>query len=284
MRILVTGARGQLGQELQHLPKTEGADYLFTDIETLDITNFGAVEQFVAEHKIEVIINCAAYTDVGRSEQECDKAEQINVRAVESLSSIAKENDITLVHISTDYVFGGDSNTPYTETAPTAPTSVYGCTKRDGEEVILRSGCKYLIIRTSWLYSSYGDNFVKKILRLSQERDKITVVYDQVGTPTYAGDLALVIKMIVESEALNKQGVYHFSNEGAISWYDFAKAIIELSGGKCNVIPCKSTDIESSVSRPAYSVLDKSKIKSVFGMSIPYWRDSLKECLAKING
>jgi len=284
MNILVTGAKGQLGQELQYLPQTEGADYLFTDIETLDITRFDAVERFVAEHKIEVIINCAAYTDVGRAEQECDKAEQINVRAVENLSTIAKNHDITLVHISTDYVFGGNSNKPYTEEMTTAPTNVYGRTKRDGEQAIIQSGCKYIIIRTSWLYSSYGENFVKKILRLSQEKDTINVVFDQVGTPTYAGDLALVIKMIAESELLNKQGIYHFSNEGAISWYDFAKAIVELSGGRCNVIPCKSTDIESLVSRPAYSVLDKSKIKATLGMSIPYWKDSLKECLYRING
>lgn len=285
MNILVTGAKGQLGQELQHLPQTDGANYFFTDVDNLDITNFDGVERFVAEHKINMVINCAAYTDVAKAEEESKKAELINVHAVANLSKVAKDNNITLVHISTDYVFGGNlANIPLREEDQISPLCVYGRTKRDGEQTILQSGCKHIIIRTSWLYSSYGNNFVKNILRLSQERDAINVVYDQVGTPTYARDLALVIKMIVESELINKQGVYHFSNEGAISWYDFAKAIVELSRGKSNIIPCKTEDFGSSVERPHYSVLDKTKIKQTLGMSIPYWRDSLKECLSKING
>lgn len=285
MNILVTGANGQLGQELQHLPQTDGANYFFTDVEDLDITNFDSVEKFVAENKIKVVINCAAYTNVTRAEEEQDKAELINVQAVANLAKVAQDNDITFVHISTDYVFGGNhTNTPLKEEDQTDPQCVYGRTKCNGEQAILQSGCKHIIIRTSWLYSSYGNNFVKNILRLSQERDAINVVYDQVGTPTYARDLALVIKMIVESELINKQGIYHFSNEGAISWYDFAKAIVELSGCKSNVIPCKTEDFGSSVERPHYSVLDKTKIKQTLGMSIPYWRDSLKECLSKING
>lgn len=285
MNILVTGAKGQLGQELQHLPQTDGVNYFFTDVEDLNITDFGCVEKFVGEHNINVVINCAAYTDVAKAEKENEKAEVINVLAVANLSKVAKNNDITLIHISTDYVFGGNhTSTPLKEEDTTNPQCVYGRTKRDGELAVLQSGCKHIIIRTSWLYSSYGNNFVKNILRLSQERDAINVVYDQVGTPTYARDLALVIKMIVESELIEKQGVYHFSNEGAISWYDFAKAIIELSGNKCNITPCKTEDFGNSVMRPHYSVLDKTKIKEALGMSIPYWKDSLKECLSKING
>lgn len=285
MNILVTGAKGQLGQELQHLPQTEGANYFFTDIEDLDITNFDCVERFVAEYKINVVINCAAYTDVAKAEEENEIAELINVQAVANLSKVAKDSNITLVHISTDYVFGGiHINTPLKEEDQTDPQCVYGRTKCEGEQAILQSGCKHIIIRTSWLYSSYGNNFVKNILRLSQEKDSISVVYDQVGTPTYARDLALVIKMIVESELIEKQGVYHFSNEGAISWYDFAKAIVEMSGNKCNITPCKTEYSGSSVMRPHYSVLDKTKIKQTLGMSIPYWKDSLKECLSEING
>lgn len=285
MNILVTGANGQLGRELQHLPQTDGANYFFTDVEDLNITDFDCVEKFVGEHKINVVINCAACTDVAKAEEESEKAELINVQAVANLSKVAKCNDITLVHISTDYVFGGNhTNTPLREEDTTNPLCVYGRTKRDGELAVLQSGCKHIIIRTSWLYSSYGNNFVKNILCLSHKKDAINVVYDQVGTPTYARDLALVIKMIVESELIDKQGIYHFSNEGAISWYDFAKAIVELSGNKCNITPCKTEYFGSSVMRPHYSVLDKTKIKQTLGMSIPYWKDSLKECLSEING
>ncbi|MBE6212187.1 MAG: dTDP-4-dehydrorhamnose reductase [Rikenellaceae bacterium] len=284
MNILVTGANGQLGQELRILPNTD-AIYFFTDVEELDITNKEDVRHFVDSNQIEVIINCAAYTDVNKAEEESAKAEQINTHAVANLANVAKKSGATLIHISTDYVFGNNSiNEPIKEDAATNPMGVYGRTKFDGEEEIIKSGCRYIIIRTAWLYSSYGKNFVKTILRLAQEKDSINVVYDQVGTPTYAGDLALVIKMIAESELRHIQGVYHFSNEGAISWYDFAQAIVELGGVKCNIIPCKTEDFGSTVERPHYSVLDKTKIKQTLGMSIPYWKDSLKECLSKING
>ena len=284
MNILVTGANGQLGQELRILPNTD-AIYFFTDVEELDITNKEDVRHFVDSNQIEVIINCAAYTDVNKAEEESDNAEQINTHAVANLANVAKKRGATLIHISTDYVFGNNSiNEPIKEDAATNPMGVYGRTKLDGEEEIIKSGCQYIIIRTAWLYSSYGKNFVKTILRLAQEKDSINVVYDQVGTPTYAGDLALVIKMIAESELRHIQGVYHFSNEGAISWYDFAQAIIELSGSKCEVIACRSEDLGISTIRPHYSVLDKSKLKQTLGLSIPYWKDSLKECLSKING
>lgn len=284
MRILVTGANGQLGQELRALPTTD-AIYYFTDIAELDITRADAVQHFVQEHSIEVIINCAAYTDVNRAEEEACKAERINAHAVANLATVAKNSDVTLIHISTDYVFGGNSiNMPISEAATTNPLGVYGGTKLRGEEAIIRSGCKYIILRTSWLYSSYGNNFVKTILRLAQEKESINVVYDQVGTPTYAGDLAVVIKMIAESELRHKHGIYHFSNEGAISWYDFAQAIVELSGCRCTINACRSEEFGTHVQRPHYSVLDKTKLKHTFGLSIPYWKDSLKECLSKING
>ncbi len=283
MNILVTGANGQLGQELRSLPKTD-ATYFFTDIEELDITQIEAVQHFVRENQINVIINCAAYTNVSKAEEEIDKAELINTQAVANLAQISKISNATLIHISTDYVFGGNCiNTPIKEDATTNPLGVYGRTKLMGEEEIIKSGCKYIIIRTAWLYSAYGSNFVKTILRLSKEKESLNVVYDQVGTPTYAGDLALVIKLMAESEFLQKQGIYHFSNEGAISWFDFAKAIIELSGSKCEINACNSDDFGDSVSRPNYSVLDKTKIKQTLGLGIPYWKDSLKVCLSKIN-
>lgn len=284
MNILVTGANGQLGQELRSLPKTD-ATYFFTDIEDLDITHIEAIQHFVSENQINVIINCVAYTNVSKAEEEIDKAELINTQAVANLAYVAKNNSATLIHISTDYVFGGNcNNIPVKEDAKTNPLGVYGRTKLMGEEKIINSGCKYIIIRTAWLYSSYGKNFVKTILRLSQEKESLNVVYDQIGTPTYAGDLALVIKMIAESEIRHKQGVYHFSNEGAISWFDFARAIVELSGSKCEIKACNSDEFGDSVSRPNYSVLDKTKIKQALGLSIPYWKDSLKVCLSKING
>lgn len=283
MNILVTGANGQLGQELRSLPKTD-ATYFFTDIEELDITQVEAIQYFVSKNQVDVIINCAAYTNVCKAEEEFDKAELINTQAVANLANVAKNNNAILVHISTDYVFGGNCvNTPIKEDADTNPLGVYGRTKLMGEEKIINSGCKYIIIRTAWLYSSYGNNFVKTILRLSQEKESLNVVYDQVGTPTYAGDLALIIKMIVESEIRHKQGIYHFSNEGAISWFDFAKAIVELSGSKCEINACSSDEFGDSVSRPNYSVLDKTKIKQTLGLNIPYWKDSLKVCLAKIK-
>lgn len=284
MNILVTGANGQLGQELRSLPKTD-ATYFFTDIEELDITQVEAVQHFVRENQIKVIINCAAYTNVSKAEEEIDKAELINTQAVANLANVAKESNATLIHISTDYVFGDNSiNTPIKEEAATNPLGVYGQTKLMGEKEIIKSGCKYIIIRTAWLYSAYGNNFVKTILRLSKEKESLNVVYDQVGTPTYAGDLALVIKMIAESDFRHKQGVYHFSNEGAISWYDFAQAIVELSESKCEINACSSDDFGDSVSRPNYSVLDKAKMKQTLGLSIPYWKDSLKVCLSKLNG
>lgn len=283
MNILVTGANGQMGQELQRLSKLGGANYIFTDIEMLDITKMHDVEEFIKGHNIDTIINCAAYTNVDRAEEESDIAERINGDAVRILADLAKQNDIKLIHISTDYVFGNNYNSPIVEDTPTTPLSVYGRTKAMGERAIMESGCRYVIIRTSWLYSAYGNNFVKRILELARKTNELKVVDDQIGSPTYAADLALVIKEIAENELNDIQGIYHYSSEGAISWYTFASAIVELSNAPCTVYPCSSQEYRTAAVRPPYSVLDKTKIKKELGIDIPFWKDSLAECLKKIE-
>lgn len=283
--ILITGANGQLGSEMRELGATSSNNYIYTDISELDITNRTAVELFVREHSINYIVNCAAYTNVDRAEEDREVAELINTTAVEYLALAAKAVDATLIHISTDYVFGGNmKNTPCNEELSTAPTSVYGLTKLHGEEAIQSVGCRHIIIRTAWLYSTYGNNFLKTILRLSAERTTLDVVYDQVGTPTYAADLAAAIFDIVEgNKALGNDGIYHFSNEGVCSWYDFAKEIARQAGNNtCVINPCRSYERPSKVARPAYSVLDKSKIKRVFGTSVPYWTEALTRCINKL--
>ena len=283
-KILVTGANGQLGREMRRLGEASPNTYIFTDLDELDIANDVAVEEFVANEKIDVIVNCAAYTNVERAEQEPLLAEQINAYAVGNLARAAAKHNATLFHISTDYVFGSEGNTPRTENMPTNPLGVYGHSKLQGEKAIAESGCKAIIIRTAWLYSEFGNNFLKTMLRLTSEREHINVVFDQVGTPTYAGDLALAIFSIIEGDMFtDKYGIYHFSNEGVCSWYDFAVEIARAVGNtECQITPCRSKDFPTKATRPSYSVLDKDKIKRTFGIEIPQWRESMFYCLKRL--
>ncbi|MDO5488321.1 MAG: dTDP-4-dehydrorhamnose reductase, partial [Rikenellaceae bacterium] len=283
-RILVTGANGQLGMEMRILGAVAPNEYIFTDVEELDITDKKAVEDFVCQNNIQIIVNCAAYTNVDRAEEDEATAERINAEAVRNLAEAAKRVDGTLFHISTDYVFGGEGNTPRTEDMPLDPQGAYGRTKLHGEQAIAEVGCKAIIIRTAWLYSEFGKNFLLTMLRLTKEKPAINVVFDQVGTPTYAGDLALTIFSIIEGDMYaGNEGVYHFSNEGVCSWYDFAQEIATAMGHKgCKISPCHSDEFPSKVKRPAYSVLDKSKIKRTFGVEIPHWRESMYYCLKRI--
>ena len=275
-KILVTGANGQLGSELRVLSVNSNHEFLFTDVAELDITNREAVDNYVSEHGAEIIVNCAAYTNVDKAEDDTEMADNINHLAVKNLAEVSAKYKLILIHISTDYVFDGSKNTPYLETDATAPLGVYGHTKLDGEKAVTDSGCDYLIIRTSWLYSSFGNNFVKTIRRLTAEKDSLKVVFDQVGTPTYAADLASAILEIIETgKYKSNSGIYHFSNEGVCSWYDFAIEIRNLSGNLCDIQPCHSDEFPSKVKRPNFSVLDKTKIKETFGLKIPYWKDSL---------
>lgn len=273
--ILVTGAKGQLGSEIQ-ANKDRKSNYIFTDADSLDITDKGAVQTFLMQNQIEVVVNCAAYTAVDKAEEEPEKAELINYTAVKHLAEACKERKATLIHISTDYVFGNTKQRPYRETDETAPLGVYGFSKLAGEEAIQQINPRHIILRTSWLYSlCFGANFVKTIERLSQERDEIKVVFDQVGTPTNAADLANFIVFLIESGKYeHKRELYHFSNEGVCSWYDFAVEIVRCIGSNCVVKPCLSKEFPSKVRRPSYSVLDKAKLKCDFDYLIPYWRDS----------
>ena len=284
-RILVTGANGQLGNAMRLLGATSRNEYRFTDVAELDITDEEAVRRAVCDGRIDVIVNCAAYTNVDRAEEDEAAADRINRLAVGNLARAAAAADATLIHVSTDYVFSGDANRPYDETCETHPLGVYGRTKLAGEAEVEHSGCKSLIIRTAWLYSEFGHNFLKTMLRLTAERDRLTVVFDQAGTPTYAGDLAQTIFDIVESGAYaGREGIYHFSNEGVCSWYDFAHAIAAEAGHtQCTIEPCHSSEYPSKVERPAYSVLDKSKIKATFGVRIPHWTESLKVCMKNLK-
>ncbi|MBO7290408.1 MAG: dTDP-4-dehydrorhamnose reductase [Bacteroidaceae bacterium] len=285
MNILVTGANGQLGSEMRRLGAVSPNNYIFTDVAELDITDAVAVAVFVKQYSIEAIVNCAAYTNVDKAESDEQTAELINATAVGNLAIAAKEAGATLFHVSTDYVFGLEGNTPRTEDMPTAPLGVYGRTKLDGEHAIKESGCKALILRTAWLYSEFGNNFLKTMMRLTAEREQLNVVFDQVGTPTYAGDLALAIFSIIEAGVYEgNEGVYHFSNEGACSWYDFAVEIAAAAGNtRCRINPCHSSEFPSPVTRPPYSVLDKTKIKDTFGIDIPHWRESMEYCIKRIK-
>ena len=289
MNILVTGANGQLGNEMRIVSKGSSDRYIFTDVEELDITNRDAVMKFVNDNDVKVVVNCAAYTNVDKAEDDEETAELLNAQSVEYLARACKDNDATLIHISTDYVFGGnDGNTPRTENEAVNPTGAYGRTKLHGEQAIEKVGCKHIIIRTAWLYSEFGNNFVKTMRRLTAEKDTLKVVFDQVGTPTYALDLAKVIMLFIEElknpnfKLQTPNSIYNFSNEGVISWYDFAKEICELSGNVCDIQPCHSDEFPSKVKRPSYSVLDKTKIKKTLNISIPYWKDSLKICVSKL--
>lgn len=286
MNILVTGANGQLGNEMRIVSRESADNYIFTDVAELDITDLEAVRCMVAEKNIKVIVNCAAYTNVDKAEEDVEFCELLNAKAVENLAVAMKEVDGLLVHVSTDYVFGGDPyNTPCTEDKKGTPTGVYGLSKLHGEQNIQRVGCHHLIIRTAWLYSEFGKNFVKTMLTLTATKPQLKVVFDQVGTPTYAYDLAAAIYNIVENRKYEgNDGVYHYSNEGVCSWYDFTKMIAEYAGNTaCDIQPCHSNEFPSKVVRPAYSVLDKTKIKTTFGLTVPYWTDSLKKCLATME-
>lgn len=318
MNILVTGANGQLGNEMRILAKNSKDKYIFTDVvdateesvamlkklaggdiytdtEHLDITDLDAIREIAKREEIDAIVNCAAYTNVDAAEDHYDLAELLNSRAPENLAIAMKEVDGLLIHISTDYVFGKEPyNTPCKEDQQGTPTGVYGLTKLHGEQAIQKVGCKHIIIRTAWLYSEFGKNFVKTMLNLTATKTQLKVVFDQVGTPTYAGDLAQAINTILsdyklflnpELSTLNyeKSGIYHFSNEGVCSWFDFTKKIAEYSGNTfCDIQPCRSVEFPSNVKRPAYSVLDKTKIKAIYDIRVPYWTDSLQKCIIKM--
>ena len=283
--ILITGSKGQLGSEIREL--AEKKDYLasdmqcyFTDRDTLDITDQNALEDFCNVNHIDIIINCAAYTAVDKAEKDTGNADKINHKAVKYLSEIAKERQIKLVHISTDYVFDGMNYKPYTENDPTAPNGVYGSSKLAGEKAMIETGPKNsIIIRTSWVYSSFGANFVKTMLRLGKEKDTLGVIFDQVGTPTYAKDLAEAVLTILPKITNNRVEIYHYSNEGVCSWYDFAQEIFELSGTSCHINAIETKDYPTPAKRPHYSLLNKAKIKKTFMIEIPYWKTSLKTCL-----
>ena len=286
MNILVTGANGQLGNEMRIVSQQSAHHYIFTDVAELDITDAAAVEKMVADNDVKVIVNCAAYTNVDKAEDDRELAELLNAKAVENLAVAIRRNDGLLVHVSTDYVFGGTrNNTPCREEEAANPTGVYGETKLHGEEAVIRSGCHYLIIRTAWLYSEYGKNFLKTMLDLTATKPSLKVVFDQTGTPTYAYDLAAAICDIIEQRKYEgRDGIYHYSNEGVCSWYDFTKAIAEYAGHTaCDIQPCHSDEYPSKVVRPSYSVLDKTKIKTTFGLKVSYWTDSLKQCIDNLQ-
>lgn len=290
MNILVTGAGGQLGNEMQLVAKESKDSFIFTDVcegyTHLDITSLEDIRKMVKENDIKCIINCAAWTNVDAAETAGDIVETLNATAPENLAKAMKEVDGLLVHVSTDYVFGGDPyNTPCEEDQKGTPTGVYGLTKLHGEEKIIATGVNHIILRTAWLYSEFGKNFVKTMLNLTATKPQLKVVFDQCGTPTYALDLAKAINHIVENRLFEgNSGIYHFSNEGVCSWYDFTVKIARLAGNtECNIQPCHSNEFPSPVTRPAYSVLDKTKIKETFGINIPYWVDSLETCMRNMG-
>lgn len=286
MNILVTGANGQLGNEMRVVARNSADNYIFTDVAELDITDAAAVEKMVTDNDVKVIVNCAAYTNVDKAEDDREFAELLNARAVENLAQAIRRNDGLLVHVSTDYVFGGTkNNTPCREDEPANPTGVYGVTKLHGEQAIIASGCHHIIIRTAWLYSEFGKNFLKAMLDLTTTKPQLKVVFDQVGSPTYAYDLALAIFDIVENRKyVDNDGIYHYSNEGVCSWFDFTKMIAEYADHTgCDIQPCHSDEFPSKVIRPSYSVLDKTKIKKTFGVAVPYWTDSLRVCMTNLK-
>lgn len=286
MNILVTGANGQLGTALRNSTHDSKDNYIFTDVAELDITDAEAVRKAVKDNSIDVIVNCAAYTNVDKAEDDAQFAELLNATAVSNLAEAIRDNGGTLIHISTDYVFGKEPyNVPCREDQKGTPTGVYGLTKLHGEQAIQASGVKAIVIRTAWLYSEYGRNFVKTMLGLTSTKPELKVVFDQTGTPTYAQDLADAIFYIIENRMMNgNEGIYHYSNEGVCSWFDFTKIIAELAGNtQCDIQPCHSSEFPSKVVRPSYSVLDKTKFKETFGLKVPYWTDSLKKCIKNLK-
>lgn len=300
MKILITGANGQLGNEMRLVARASSDNYIFTDVNEqegakttfLDITDAEAVRRMVREEKVDVIVNCAAYTNVDGAETNQPLAELLNATAPKILAEAMEETGGLLIHISTDYVFGKEPyNKPCGEEQQGTPTGVYGQTKLQGERNIIESGCKHVIVRTAWLYSEFGKNFVKTMLHLTANKPQLKVVFDQVGTPTYALDLAEALAVIIEDykstqgDLWKKEGIYHYSNEGVCSWYDFTKMIASMAGtgDKCDIQPCHSDEFPSPVTRPSFSVLDKTKIKQAFGVKVPYWVDSLRNCLKNIK-
>lgn len=285
MNILVTGCYGQLGTELRKLAVTDNANnWFFTDIDTLDICDQKAVEQYFLVNKIETCVNCAAYTAVDKAEDEPALARKVNTEAPRILAEACQKCHSLLIHISTDYVFDGNSDSPYKESDPTNPQSIYGLTKDEGEKHVAESGCNYCIIRTAWLYSSTGKNFVKTMLNLADTHNEINVVCDQKGTPTWAYDLAYAITKLLEKYGTKTvHEVFHFTNEGVITWYDFAVAIMEIAEKKCKVNPITTDQYPTKAKRPAYSVLEKTKIKQTLGIEIPFWKDSLRNCIEELN-
>ncbi len=284
MNILITGANGQLGNALREASNGSQHRYIFTDVAELDITSDAAVDEIFRQGKIDVVVNCAAYTAVDKAEEEADVADMINHLAVTNLAESCAKYNATLIHISTDYIFDGKATSPYTEDSAPAPLNVYGVTKLAGERSIIESGCRHIIIRTSWLYSQFGHNFCKTMRRLSATESSLRVVCDQVGTPTYAGDLAEAIVHIIESNQLSKCGTYNFSNEGVCSWYDFAVEIARLSGNtNCVITPCRSEEYPTKALRPRYSVLSKEKIAQTFSIEIAEWQESLKKCIERLK-
>ncbi len=284
LNVLVTGSNGQLGSDIKELSIDYKYNFYFTDRNELDISNPHAITEFVNNNNINTIINCAAYTAVDKAESDIENADKINHLAVKYLAQISKEKNIKLIHISTDYVFDGTNHMPYVETDITNPNGVYGQTKLDGEKAMQEINPENsIIIRTSWVYSSYGANFVKTMLRLGKEKEQLGVIFDQVGTPTYAGDLAKAILDIISNIKNGKVEIYNYSNEGVLSWYDFAKEIMHMTKSTCQVNPIETIEYPTPAKRPHYSLLNKSKIKKEFNITIPYWKDSLDECLQKMG-
>ncbi|QIA07799.1 dTDP-4-dehydrorhamnose reductase [Draconibacterium halophilum] len=282
MKILITGAYGQLGNELNVLSENYPEwEFVFTDVDSLDITDEEQVKNYFDDNGFDLVINCAAYTAVDKAESDFENAQKVNALAPKFLARYSKANGAKFIHVSTDYVFAGDGHFPYEETDAVAPNGAYGRTKLEGEQNCRAENPETVIVRTAWLYSAFGNNFVKTMLRLGKEKEELGVVFDQVGSPTYAADLAQAILKIAESENF-VPGIYHYSNEGVTSWYDFALAIFEISGVDCKAIPVLSENFPSPVKRPAYSVLNKAKIKETYKLEVPYWRDSLKICLKKL--
>lgn len=278
--VLVTGSNGQLGSEIREVSTSYDYNFFFTSRDDLDIANKDDIKNFVENNNIKIIINCAAYTAVDKAEVDKNNADLVNRKAVKKLSKISKEKDIKLIHISTDYVFDGKTYKPYCEQFQTNPNSVYGQTKLDGEnEMIKINPHNSIIIRTSWLYSSFGNNFVKTMLRLGKEKDELGVIFDQIGTPTYARDLAKAILEILPKINNKKVSIYNYSNEGVLSWYDFSKEIMKIAKLDCKINPIETFQYPTLASRPHYSLLNKAKIKKEYNIEIPYWKDSLDECL-----
>ena len=282
MRILVTGCNGQLGNEMRLALEGRDAEVMFCDIDTLDLTNGFAVSRFVETNHITHIVNCAAYTSVDKAEDDRIMAAKVNIDAVHNIAMAAGANNARVLHISTDYVFDGRASTPYEEVMPALPSTVYGKTKFAGEQTLMSELPNSIVLRTAWLYSSFGNNFVKTMLRVGREKEEVSVVYDQVGGPTYAADLAAAIVTIL-FEREWKPGVYHFTNTGVCSWYDFAKAIFSIAGVECRVKPILSAEYKYRTPRPSYSVLNTNKIRNTYNIEIPYWMDSLKRCIEKLE-